>query len=61
MHEKAEAGDKSSSGCESHEKNPVASDSLGSDNAEESVKPEENETSATTDAQVKVIIVRNNF
>lgn len=49
----AEAGDKSSSGCESHEENPVASDSLGSDNAEESVKPEENETSATTDAQLQ--------
>ncbi|KAL1547485.1 clustered mitochondria protein-like [Salvia divinorum] len=49
----AEAGNKSSSGCESHEENPVASDSLGANNEEESVKSEENAVSATTDEQLQ--------
>ncbi|XP_042047208.1 clustered mitochondria protein-like [Salvia splendens] len=49
----AEAGDKLSSGCESHEENTVTSDSLGANNEEESVKSEENPLSATSDAQLQ--------
>lgn len=59
MHEKAEAGEKSSPGCESQEENPVASDSSGADNGDESVKSEENAESATTDSQLQVIILKN--
>lgn len=59
LHEKAEAGDKLSSGCESHEENTVTSDSLGANNEEESVKSEENPLSATSDAQLQVIIMKN--
>ncbi|XP_047980101.1 clustered mitochondria protein-like isoform X1 [Salvia hispanica] len=49
----AEAGEKSSPGCESQEENPVASDSSGADNGDESVKSEENAESATTDSQLQ--------
>ncbi|XP_042008501.1 clustered mitochondria protein-like [Salvia splendens] len=49
----AEAGDKLSSGCESHEENTVTSDSLGANNEEESLKSEENALSATSDAQLQ--------
>lgn len=51
---KAEAGDKSSSGCELPEENHAASDSVSADNGKES---EENAASATTDAQLQVIIL----
>ncbi|KAL0410704.1 UNVERIFIED_CONTAM: Clustered mitochondria protein [Sesamum latifolium] len=40
MHEKAEAAEKSKSGCESGGENPVASDSLDTSNSEELVKAE---------------------
>ncbi|KAH6812998.1 tetratricopeptide repeat protein [Perilla frutescens var. frutescens] len=48
----AEAGDKSSSGCESQEENHAAA-SLAGNNAEESVESEEKAASATTDAQLQ--------
>lgn len=57
MHKKAEAGNKSSAGCESKEENAVASDSLAADNGKESENSEENVVSATTDAQLQVTIV----
>lgn len=54
LHGQAEAGDKSSSGCELPEENHVASDSVSADNGKES---EENAGSATTDAELQVIIL----
>ena len=59
LHEKAEAGDKLSSGCESHEENTVTSDSLGANNEEDSLKSEENALSVPSDVQLQVITVKN--